>query len=76
MSGLAVGAGAPSGSAGPGAIIEGLVGVLLAFVLTLPLLVLGVMGGGDAKLLMAHRGVHGARGTFSGRPPSSRSSVA
>ena len=36
---------------GPEAIIEGLVGALLAFVLTLPLLVLGVMGGGDAKLL-------------------------
>jgi len=38
---------------GPEAIIEGLVGALLAFVLTLPLLVLGVMGGGDAKLLIA-----------------------
>jgi prepilin peptidase CpaA len=38
---------------GPDAIIEGLVGVLLALVLTLPLLMLGVMGGGDAKLLMA-----------------------
>ena len=40
-------------AAGPGMLIEGLVGVLLAFVLTLPLLMLGVMGGGDAKLLMA-----------------------
>jgi prepilin peptidase CpaA len=38
---------------GPDTIIEGLVGVLLALVLTLPLLMLGVMGGGDAKLLMA-----------------------
>jgi prepilin peptidase CpaA len=38
---------------GPGMVIEGLIGVLLAFVLTLPLLMLGVMGGGDAKLLMA-----------------------
>ena len=28
-------------------------GALLAFVLTLPLIVLGVMGGGDAKLLIA-----------------------
>jgi len=41
------------GILGPGAIIEGLIGTLLAFVLTLPLLMLGVMGGGDAKLLMA-----------------------
>jgi prepilin peptidase CpaA len=38
---------------GPEAIIEGLVGALLAFVLTLPVLMLGVMGGGDAKLLIA-----------------------
>ena len=38
---------------GPEAILDGLVGALLAFVLTLPLLVLGVMGGGDAKLLIA-----------------------
>ena len=38
---------------GPGAILDGLVGALLAFVLTLPLIVLGVMGGGDAKLLIA-----------------------
>jgi prepilin peptidase CpaA len=38
---------------GPDAILDGLVGALLAFVLTLPLLVLGVMGGGDAKLLIA-----------------------
>jgi prepilin peptidase CpaA len=34
-------------------LIEGLIGTLLAFVLTLPFLMLGVMGGGDAKLLMA-----------------------
>jgi prepilin peptidase CpaA len=33
--------------------IEGLIGMLLALVLTLPFLMLGVMGGGDAKLLMA-----------------------
>jgi len=46
---------------GPGPIIEGLVGVLLAFVLTLPLLMLGVMGGGDAKLLMAIGGFMGPR---------------
>jgi prepilin peptidase CpaA len=38
---------------GPEAILDGLVGALLAFVLTLPLLMLGVMGGGDAKLLIA-----------------------
>jgi prepilin peptidase CpaA len=38
---------------GSGAILDGLVGALLAFVLTLPLIVLGVMGGGDAKLLIA-----------------------
>ena len=38
---------------GPGAILDGLIGALLAFVLTLPLIILGVMGGGDAKLLIA-----------------------
>jgi prepilin peptidase CpaA len=38
---------------GAEAILDGLVGALLAFVLTLPLIVLGVMGGGDAKLLIA-----------------------
>ena len=38
---------------GSEAILDGLVGALLAFVLTLPLIVLGVMGGGDAKLLIA-----------------------
>jgi len=38
---------------GPGMVIDGLIGALLAFILTLPLLMLGVMGGGDAKLLMA-----------------------
>jgi prepilin peptidase CpaA len=52
MTGLAV-ALVLRGFVGPEAIIEGLVGALLAFVLTLPLLMLGVMGGGDAKLLMA-----------------------
>jgi prepilin peptidase CpaA len=35
---------------GPEAILDGMVGALLAFV---PLLMLGVMGGGDAKLLIA-----------------------
>ena len=52
MSGLAV-ALLLRGVVGPEAVIEGLVGALLAFVLTLPLLMLGVMGGGDAKLLIA-----------------------
>jgi prepilin peptidase CpaA len=46
---------------GPGAILDGLVGALLAFVLTLPLIVLGVMGGGDAKLLIAIGGFMGPR---------------
>lgn len=40
-------------TAGPGAGIDGLVGVILAFVLCLPFFVLGVLGGGDVKLLMA-----------------------
>jgi prepilin peptidase CpaA len=39
--------------AGPGAGIDGVTGALLAFVLCLPFFVLGVLGGGDAKLLMA-----------------------
>ena len=39
--------------AGPGAGIDGLTGAVLAFVLCLPFFVLGVLGGGDAKLLMA-----------------------
>jgi prepilin peptidase CpaA len=38
---------------GPEAVVDGLVGALLAFVLTLPLLMLGVIGGGDVKLLIA-----------------------
>ena len=38
--------------AGPGFGIEGLTGAILAFVLCLPFFVLGVLGGGDAKLLM------------------------
>ena len=46
---------------GPDAILDGLVGALLAFVLTLPLIVLGVMGGGDAKLLIAIGGFMGPR---------------
>ncbi len=39
--------------AGPGAGIDGVTGAILAFVLCLPFFVLGVLGGGDAKLLMA-----------------------
>jgi prepilin peptidase CpaA len=39
--------------AGPGAGIDGVTGALLAFVLCLPFFVLGVLGGGDVKLLMA-----------------------
>jgi prepilin peptidase CpaA len=46
---------------GPDALIDGLLGMLLAFVLTLPLIMLGVMGGGDAKLLMAIGGFMGPR---------------
>ena len=38
--------------AGPAAGIDGLTGAILAFVLCLPFFVLGVLGGGDAKLLM------------------------
>lgn len=60
MSGLAA-ALVLRGIIGPAPIIEGLVGALLAFVLTLPLLMLGVMGGGDAKLLMAIGGFMGPR---------------
>ena len=37
---------------GPAAAIEGVIGILLAFVVVLPFFVLGVMGGGDTKLLM------------------------
>jgi Flp pilus assembly protein, protease CpaA len=39
--------------AGPAAGIDGVTGAILAFVLCLPFFVLGVLGGGDAKLLMA-----------------------
>jgi prepilin peptidase CpaA len=39
--------------AGPGAALDGVTGAVLAFVLCLPFFVLGVLGGGDAKLLMA-----------------------
>jgi prepilin peptidase CpaA len=46
---------------GPEAILDGLVGALLALVLTLPLLILGVMGGGDVKLLIAIGGFMGPR---------------
>jgi prepilin peptidase CpaA len=60
MSGLAV-ALLLRGIAGPPVLIEGLVGVLLALVLTLPFLMLGVIGGGDAKLLMAIGGFMGPR---------------
>ena len=49
------------GIAGPEALIEGLIGVLLALVLTLPFLMLGVIGGGDVKLLMAIAGFMGPR---------------
>jgi prepilin peptidase CpaA len=49
------------GIAGPEVLIEGLVGALLALVLTLPFLMLGVMGGGDAKLLMLIGGFMGPR---------------
>jgi prepilin peptidase CpaA len=49
------------GIIGPPAVIDGLVGALLAFVLTLPLLMLSVMGGGDAKLLMAIGALMGPR---------------
>ena len=52
MLGLAVGL-LLRGIAGSEVLIEGVVGVLLALVLTLPFLMLGVIGGGDAKLLMA-----------------------
>jgi prepilin peptidase CpaA len=39
-------------TAGAGAGIDGVIGAILAFVLCLPFFVLGVLGGGDAKLLM------------------------
>jgi prepilin peptidase CpaA len=39
--------------AGPSAAIDGVTGAILAFVLCLPFFVLGVLGGGDAKLLMS-----------------------
>jgi len=50
--GLAVALGLRA-TAGPGAGIDGVVGAILAFVLCLPFFVLGVLGGGDVKLLMA-----------------------
>jgi prepilin peptidase CpaA len=37
---------------GPAAAIDGLLGILLAFLVVLPFFVLGVMGGGDTKLFM------------------------
>jgi len=46
---------------GPGAGIDGVTGAILAFVLCLPFWVLGVLGGGDAKLLMALGGFTGPR---------------
>lgn len=47
--------------AGPGAGIDAVTGAILAFVLCLPFWVLGVLGGGDAKLLMALGGFTGPR---------------
>jgi prepilin peptidase CpaA len=47
--------------AGPGAGIDGLMGAILAFVLCLPFFVLGVLGGGDAKLLIATGAFMGPR---------------
>jgi prepilin peptidase CpaA len=47
--------------AGPGAGIDGLTGAILAFVLCLPFFILGVLGGGDAKLLMATGAFMGPR---------------
>lgn len=38
---------------GPGPVLSGLLGVALALLLALPFFVAGVLGGGDAKLLMA-----------------------
>lgn len=46
---------------GPEVLIEGVVGALLAFVLTLPFLMLGVIGGGDVKLLIAIAAFMGPR---------------
>jgi prepilin peptidase CpaA len=51
--------------AGPGAGIDGLTGAILAFVLCLPFFVLGVLGGGDAKLLMAVGAFMGPRNLLS-----------
>src|SRR6266508_3360274 len=48
--------------AGLGAGIDGVTGAILAFVLCLPFFVLGVLGGGDAKLLMALGAFTGPRG--------------
>jgi prepilin peptidase CpaA len=41
------------GSIGAGAVVDGLLGAVLALVLLLPLFALGGVGGGDAKLLVA-----------------------
>jgi prepilin peptidase CpaA len=60
MTGL-VAAGAIRAMAGLDVAIEGVVGVLLAFVVTLPFLMLGVIGGGDVKLLMAIAAFMGPR---------------
>jgi prepilin peptidase CpaA len=60
MTGLAVALGLRA-LVGADAIIDGLLGMLLALVLTLPFLMLGVMGGGDAKLLLAIGGFMGPR---------------
>ena len=50
----------------PGAGIDGVTGAILAFVLCLPFWVLGVLGGGDAKLLMALGGFTGPRDLLPG----------
>jgi len=63
--GLAVALGLRA-TAGPGAGIDGVVGAILAFVLCLPFFVLGVLGGGDVKLLMALGAFTGPRDLLMG----------
>ncbi len=52
MSGIVAGL-VVRGWMGPGPVLSGLLGVALALLLALPFFVAGVLGGGDAKLLMA-----------------------